>query len=82
MRIKWLVIAEREKVRLLVAVAIAPRVFVGTAGGHTAARRTLNESTLDKIGFVDILNGTSIFANGCGYGGYANGSTAKLVYDG
>ncbi len=47
----------------------------------TAARSTLYESFLDKIGFVNILYCSGILSKSCRDGSKPYGSPAELSYD-
>ena len=57
-------------------------MLVGKEGGFAATRGALDEAFLDEVRFIDILNGTCIFAHRCRNRIESDGTATELVDDG
>ena len=57
-------------------------MLVGEFGDHAPAWGALDEAFHYEVGFIHLLNCSRIFANGGGYGGYADRTSLELVDDG
>src|SRR6478735_7387594 len=59
-----------------------PEVGERGRGGAAAARRALDETLLEQVGLVDVLDGVLLLPHRDGKGRQADGSAGELLADG
>lgn len=59
--------------------ALAMQVLIGKVGDFASAWRAHEETLLDEVGFVNLLNGADVFAKSRGDSANADGTAMELV---